>query len=320
MTDLVTFGESLLRLSPPAGERLATAGRFDAHVGGPESNVAVAAAQFGVESVWLSRLPDTPLGRRVVAGVRAHGVRTGVVWADSEEARVGTYYLERGGAPRGNETRYDRAGTAMEAVAPGDLPLGVVRDAEAVLVSGATPALSDRARETTARLLEAAREAGTTTVFDATHHPELWTTTRAREAYEALFSMVDVLVVPKADAVEVLGTSDRPVELAHGLATAHDFRSVVVARGERGVLGLHDGEVHERPAFDAETCDAAGATDALVAGFLTARLAGEGMAAALDRGAAAAALARTVAGDVLVATPAEVARVVERGAVADGPR
>lgn len=317
MTDLVTFGESLLRLSPPSGERLSRADRFDAYVGGPESNVAVAAAQLGAEAVWLSKLPDDPLGRRVVAGIRAHGVRTGVAWEPSE-GRVGTYYLERGSAPRESEARYDRGGTAMRSVGTGDLPLGVVRDATTVHVSGATPALSEHARETTAGLLEAARDAGTTAVFDATHHPELWSADRAREVYEALFPLVDVLVVPRDDAVGVLGTSDRPVELAHGLATTYDFRSVLVPRGERGVLGLHDDEVHERPAFDAETVDPAGATDALVAGFLTARLAGEGMATALDRGAAAAALARTVPGDALVATPEEVASVVERGTVEEG--
>ncbi|MFB6303330.1 MAG: sugar kinase [Haloferacaceae archaeon] len=319
MTDLVTFGESLLRLSPPAGERLTTADRFDAYVGGPESNVAVAAAQLGAEAVWLSKLPDTPLGRRVVAGIRTHGVRTGVAWAASEGTRVGTCYLERGADPREPAVRYDRDGTAMRTVSADDLPMGVVRNARTVHVSGVTPALSDRARRATATLLEAARDAGTTTVFDATHHPELWSADRARETYEALFRFVDVLVVPDDDAIEVLGTSDRPVELAHGLATEHDLRSVVVLRGERGVLSLHDDEVHERPAFVAETVDPVGATDALIAGFLTARLDGEGMATALDRGAAAAALARSVAGDVLVATPAEVADVVERGAVADSP-
>lgn len=315
MTDLVTFGESLLRLSPPAGERLATAERFDAHVGGPESNVAIAAAHLGAESVWLSKLPDTPLGRRVVAGIRTHGVRTGVAWTAAAAGRVGTYYLERGAAPREQGARYDRDDTAMRTVTPADLPLEAARDARTFHVSGATPALSDGARETTTSLLENARAAGTTTVLDATYHPDLWIRDRAREAYEALFPLVDVLVVPESDAVAVLGTSDRPVELAHGLATEYDFRTVVVSRGDRGVLGLHDGEVHERPAFAAETVDPVGATDALIAGFLTARLEGAEMPAALDRAAAAAALARTVAGDALVTTPEEVTDVVERGAV-----
>lgn len=318
MTDLVTFGESHLGLSPPSGERLATAEQFDVRVGGPESNVAVAAAQLGARTIWLSKLPDGPLGRRIVAGIRRHGVRTGVAWTEPEGGRVGLAYVERGAEPRERTTHHDRGDTAMRTVAAEDLPLGVVRDAAAVHVSGATPGLSDRARETTASLLETAREAGTRTVLDATHHPELWSVERARETFEALFPAVDTLVVPKSDAVGVLGTSDRPVELAHGLATEHDFGTVVVPRGERGVLGLHGGEVHERPAIAGETVDPGGATDALIAGFLTARLEGEGMATALDRGAAAAALARTVAGEALVTTPEEVAAVVERGEVVEG--
>lgn len=318
MTDLVTFGEAVLRLSPPRGQRLATADRFDAFVGGNECSVAVTAAQLGTATAWLSKLPNGPLGRRVVRELRGHGVRTGVAWA--EGTRLGTRYLERSGPPRDPDERPDRTGTAMRTVTPEELPLGPVREARAFHVSGVTPALSERTRETTAQLLETAVEAGTTTVFDLGYRSDLWDRERALKTYEALFPLVDVLVVSRADAVGVLGTSDRPVELAHGLATDHDLRTVVVTSDDRGVLGLHDGEVHQHPTFDADTIDAAGSTDALVGGFLTARLEGKEVPTALARGAATAALKRTVEGDVLVTTREEVARVVERGEADGGAR
>src|SRR2546430_4413552 len=63
--DLVTFGEAMVRLSPPAGERLDDARRFDVHVGGSELNVAVGAARLRLRTRWVSRLAETPLGRLI---------------------------------------------------------------------------------------------------------------------------------------------------------------------------------------------------------------------------------------------------------------
>ncbi|MFB6160206.1 MAG: PfkB family carbohydrate kinase [Haloferacaceae archaeon] len=314
MTDLVTFGEAMLRLSPPPGERLAAARSFDAYVGGAESNVAVAAAQLGAEAAWLSKLPNSPLGRRVTRELRGSGVRTGAVWADPDEYRLGTYYLERGSSPRGNEVRYDRAGSAVTTVTPGELPLDVVRDANACYVSGVTPALSDRLRETTGTLLETAREAGTTTVFDPAYRPQLWSAERARETYEALLPLVDVLVVDEDDAVEVLDTGDRPVKIVNGLQAEYDCGTVVLRRGTRGAIGLREGEVHEQDAVETETVDPTGSGDAFVGGYLTARLRGDDLADALAVGVAAEAVGRTVEGDQLVATRAEVDSLAARAA------
>lgn len=101
MTDLVTFGETMLRLSPPRGERLETTETLDVQAGGAESNVAVGAARLGADAVWLSKLPESPLGRRIIGELRSHGVRTGVSWADPEASRLGTYYSNTAGSRAG---------------------------------------------------------------------------------------------------------------------------------------------------------------------------------------------------------------------------
>ncbi|MFB6156778.1 MAG: PfkB family carbohydrate kinase [Haloferacaceae archaeon] len=317
MADLVTFGEGTLRLSPPRGERLETASRLDAHVGGPEAGVAAAAAQLGTRTAWLSKLPDSPLGRRVVRELRGHGVDTAVAWTDAGAGRVGTHYRERVEAPRAIGGRHERNDGVVGSVAADELSLDAVREAQAFEVSGVSPALSDRCRETTARLLEAASGAGTVTAFDARYRPELWGEAAARETFEALLVAVDVLVVDAATAVELFDTSDRRVELAHGLATAHDLRTVVVVRDDGEAFALHDDEVHERSAVEVGTTDPVGVRGALVGGFLAARLDGEPVPAALDRAVAAGALKRTVEGNLLVATPAEVAELAERAGGTD---
>jgi len=308
MTDLVTFGESMLRLAPPRGERLERARTLDVEVGGAESNVAVAAARLGVDAVWLSKLPDSPLGRRVVSDLRAHGVRTGIAWSD--DGRLGTYYLDAGGEPRGIDVVYDRADSAVTTATPADLPVGAVRDATVFCTTGITPALSATLAETTRALLDAAQEAGTRTVFDLNYRSKLWDPPAARERYESLFDAVDVLVGAERDVEAVLGREGDAVHQAHGLATDHGFDTVIVTRGDRGALALHGGEVYEQGVFEAETFDEIGTGDAFVGGYLARRLEGDDVPTALEYGAATAALKRTVAGDVAVVTPAEVEAVV----------
>ena len=311
MTDIVTVGEALLRLSPPHGDRLVTANEFDAYVGGAEVNAAVAAAGVGAEAAWLSRLPDSPLGRRVVRELHAHGVRTGVSWAS--DGRLGTYYLERGAEPRGSEAYYDRAGSAAASMTPDDLPDAVVRSADTCFVTGITPALSDAAREATEAALTAASAADTTTAFDPNYRSKLWSEAAAREAYDALLPLVDVLIIARRDAADVLGAPDQPVQMANTLAADYGCDTVVLTLGDRGALVLHDGEVHEVEAFDTETVDPIGSGDALAGAFLAARTRGDPVDEALSLGVAAAAIKRTVAGDLLVTDRAEVERLAEEG-------
>ncbi|WP_459880286.1 bifunctional 2-dehydro-3-deoxygluconokinase/2-dehydro-3-deoxygalactonokinase [Halorubrum gandharaense] len=311
VTDLVTFGETMLRLSPPRGERLETARSLDAQAGGAESNVAVGAARLGADAVWLSKLPDSPLGRRVVGELRSHGVRTGVSWADPDDTRLGTYYLEQGGDPRGTNVLYDRDNAAITTVSSEELPTGVFEEAERFHTTGITPALSEAAAETTRDLLHAAGAAGVTRSFDLNYRAKLWDPETARAAFEDLFAYIDVLFIPRRDAREVLGREGEAVEIAHGLAAEFDFESVIVTRGEEGAVALRDDEVYEQGVFEADTHDAIGTGDAFVAGFLAKRLAGGDPAEALEWASATAALKRTIDGDLAVVTPAEVEATID---------
>ena len=317
MTELVTFGETMLRLSPPRGERLETAHEFGVQAGGAESNVAVGAARLGVDAAWLSKLPDSPLGRRVTGELRSHDVAPQVAWADPEASRLGTYYLEHGGEPRGTSVVYDRADAAITTVTPEELPTGVLADADRFHTTGITPALSERTAETTATLLRAAGDAGVTRSFDLNYRSKLWPPAEARSAYEELFEHVDTLFVPRRDAREVLDRSGDAVEIAHGIASEFDIDTVVVTRGHEGAVALRGGSVYEQAVYEAETFDAIGTGDAFVAGFLAKRLRGGDVPDALEWAAATASLKRTIAGDVAVVTREDVEQVVDGGSGID---
>ncbi|MGB9964005.1 bifunctional 2-dehydro-3-deoxygluconokinase/2-dehydro-3-deoxygalactonokinase [Halobacterium hubeiense] len=306
--DLVTFGETLLRLSPPGQERLERATELEFRAAGAESNVAVNAGRLGADTAWLSKLPDSPLGRKVTATLRAQGTRPDVAW--SETGRQGTYYLEQAGEPRGTNVVYDRANAAVTTATPEELATERVDSAEYFYTSGITPALSETLAETTAALLERAQAAGTTTSLDVNYRAKLWDPEEAREVLETLFPDVDVLVVAERDARRVLAPEGSASEIARGLADEFGFETVVVTLGADGALAVRDGDVHEQPAFDADTHDAVGTGDAFVGGFLARRIEGGDVADALEWGAATAALKRTMPGDTALVTRAEVEDVL----------
>ncbi|PSQ33435.1 2-keto-3-deoxygluconate kinase [Halobacteriales archaeon SW_12_69_24] len=312
MSDLVTFGETMVRYAPPAGDRLETADRFAVHVGGAESNVAVAAARLDTDVVWQSKLPDGPLGRRIVRTLRGQGVDPEVVWTDA--GRVGVYYLEPGGRPRGTDVRYDRAGAAVTTATTDELGIDRVEAADVVYTSGITPALSDTLADTTRDLLEAAGRAGATTAVDVNYRSNLWEPAAAEAMLSPILGLVDVLFVAERDAATVFDRTGDPEAVGRGLLEAHDAETVVVTRGERPAVAVTAGGVYEQPTFDADAHDPVGSGDAFVGGFLARRLAGGTVPVALEWGAATAALARTLAGDMALVSPSEVAAVIDGAA------
>ncbi|MFB6271209.1 MAG: bifunctional 2-dehydro-3-deoxygluconokinase/2-dehydro-3-deoxygalactonokinase [Halobacterium sp.] len=309
--DLVTFGETMLRFSPPGQERLERATELEFRAAGAESNVAVNAGRLGAETAWLSKVPDSPLGRKVTATLRAQG--TEPVVAYSKTGRQGTYYLEQAGDPRGANVVYDRAGAAVTTATPDELALGRVDDADYFYTSGITPALSETLAETTAALLERARDAGTTTAFDVNYRAKLWEPEAAREVLESLFPDVDVLFVAERDARHVLAREGSAAEISRGLGDEFGFETVVVTRGDEGALAVSGGDVSEQGVFDADTHDAIGTGDAFVGGYLARRIEGGAVPDALEWGAATAALKRTIPGDVALVTREEVEGVLAGG-------
>jgi len=111
MKKIVTFGEIMLRLSPPGWKRFSQASHFDAIYGGGESNVAVSVANYGLDSTFVTRLPENDLGDCALMELRKRGVDTSEILRGGE--RLGIYFLETGAVSRGSKVVYDRAHSAM---------------------------------------------------------------------------------------------------------------------------------------------------------------------------------------------------------------
>jgi len=299
--DLVTFGEAMVRFSPPASQRLEQASTLEASVGGSELNVAVLAARLGVASRWVSRLPDNALGRMIAARAREQGVDARVEW--TADGRVGLYFVELGGA-RISNVLYDRAGSAISRVTPGSVDwTSVFAGARWYHVSGITPALSDSAAQVTAQSLAAAKRAGLTVSYDLNYRSKLWSAKQARAVQEPLMEHVDVLIAAEEDARGIFDA-----ESAESLAQRLEIGAVAITLRDNPLAAViaADGKVYSAPRFEARSVDPIGAGDAFCGGLIVSRLETRGWDDALRFASATAALKHTIPGDFCLVTRTQV--------------
>ena len=98
MPKVVTFGEIMLRLSPPGFERFLQSPVLGATFGGGEANVAASLAHFGLTSRYVTRLPKHAIGESALRALRAEGIDTTHVLRGGD--RVGIYFAESGASQR----------------------------------------------------------------------------------------------------------------------------------------------------------------------------------------------------------------------------
>jgi 2-dehydro-3-deoxygluconokinase len=309
MHDLVTLGEVLLRLSAPSPARFETARQLDVQIGGAEANVAAAAARLGLRSAWISALPANPWGERIRRELSGHGVDcTGVRM--TEDARVGTYFLEYGVAPRPIRVLYDRRDSAFAHLVPEAVDWGPLRAARVVHLTGITPALGPNPRALFQRALAEAQAVS----FDVNYRSALWTPAEARAVVEPVLASVRYLFVGREEARSIFRLDGPPERMVESLAAQAPRATVVLLMGDEGSVVLDGGRlVRPRHRFTVQVVDPVGAGDAYVAGFLSAVLRDADIQDAVDTAAAVGALKCSIWGDIALIGPRDVADVLAGG-------
>ena len=309
--DVVTVGEAMLRLGVAAGAKLEKAERLDVHVAGAEANTAVALAQLGRSVTWLSRLPDSPLGRRVARELQANGVDISLVrWVP--ETRMGVYYVELATPPRQVKVVYDRAGSAASDMVAEDFPTDVIAAARIVHLSGITPALSEGCRRLSFEIAEQARAGSGRLTVDVNYRSKLWSPEAANECLTQLATGADLVALTQEDARDVFGLDGDPADVVTEARKRLEAGIVVLTLGDRGSVwdsGDASGQVDPQPT---EIVDRLGAGDAFMAGVIDGLLDND-LEIGLRRGTALASLALGSHGDHVLTTRDEVDRLLEGG-------
>jgi 2-dehydro-3-deoxygluconokinase len=331
---IVTFGEIMLRLSPPGFQRFRQAHSFDAVFGGGEANVAVSLADFGEAAEFVTRLPQNDLGDACLAWLRGRGVRTPHVVRGGE--RIGIYFLESGAAQRGSKVIYDRADSSFAGIQPGmvDWP-AVLAEADWLHWTGITPAVSQSAAESCREAVAAAKRLGKTVSCDLNYRAKLWKWGKpAGEVMDGLVSLCDMAVGNEEDAEKVFGIRAPESDVTAGKVEGGKYLSVCEALGKhfpnlktiavtlRGSLSASyntwsgvlwtKGGFYTAPVYDIlPLVDRVGAGDAFSGGLIHAlRSYPDDPRKALHFAVAAACLKHTIPGDANVVSTAEVEQLM----------
>jgi len=330
---VVTFGELLLRLSPPGFERFFQSPVLSATFGGGEANVAASLAQFGLTSRYVTALPKHAIGDAGLRALRAEGIDTSHVVRSGD--RVGIYFAETGASQRASTVIYDRAHSAISEMDPTAVAWDTVMAGAAWFhVTGITPALGAKAAESTKAAVAAAKRAGAKVSVDLNFRKKLWSEAQAQTTMKPLMRDVDVVVANEEDLQTVLGVTVEGADVTKGTLDIAGYRAAaervtrefgpkLVAVTLRESLSASDngwsavswdgsaGVLQQSQRYVVRLVDRIGGGDSFAAGLIYGIVTGRPLDASLRFAVAASALKQTIPGDMNRVTVAEVDALVK---------
>ncbi|MEM8900770.1 MAG: sugar kinase, partial [Bacteroidota bacterium] len=216
MKKVVTFGEIMLRLSPPGWKRFSQANSFEVIYGGGESNVAVSLANYGVPVDFVTRIPDNDIGACAEMEMKKRGVGTKYMIKGGE--RLGIYFLETGAVSRGSKVVYDRAYSSMSTIEAGMIDWEeVFQDADWFHWTGITPAISQGAADACLEAIQTANRLGVTVSTDLNYRKKLWKYGKQPgEVMPDLVAGCDVILGNEEDAEKHFGLHPESVDVTQG--------------------------------------------------------------------------------------------------------
>ena len=268
MPTLVTFGETMVSYNAkyvgPFDE--ASDGPYEVYCAGAESNVCLDLQRLAVpdlDTLWVSKLGmdgegaaiiRSLHGRTKIAAPRIEGLRSGVAYVN---------HLQDGQI----EKTYRRRGSAASRLSFDDV-LPYLPDADALHVTGITPALSQTARDTVFEAIRFARENGIPVTFDVNYRQPLWSAEDARTVFDQMIPYSWIFKVGYDEAETVWGWGISPVAYARRFQ-AVNRRLAVVTRDSDGAIAYDGHTIVEHPGYPIDFVDPVGAGDAFIAGFLS---------------------------------------------------
>jgi len=335
MKKIVTFGEILLRLSPPDRLRFGQARTFDVTYGGGEANVAVSLSNYGLDTEFVTRLPRNDLGQACLQYLRQFGVGTRYILRGGN--RLGIYFLEHGAVMRGSQVIYDRADSSFADVSPGMFDWKkIFGDAGWFHWTGITPAVSEGTAAACLEAVRTARKMGITISCDLNYRAKLWKWGKsATEVMQELVSYCDMAIGNEEDADKVFGIQAPQTDTTKGKVAADKYRFVcqslskkfkklkTIAITLRGSLSAshntwsailwQSGKTFTGPTYDiTHIVDRVGSGDGFAGGLIYSLVANPSdPQKALNYAVAASALKHTIYGDFNLVTIDEVEKLIK---------
>lgn len=330
MMRVVTLGEMMLRLMPKGNLRLEQATEFDAYYGGDESIVAVSLSRFGLDSRYVTKVPENPLGQIALNKLREQGVDTRFIVRGGE--RLGLNFYENGVSMRPSKVIYDRKHSAISEARPEEFDFDAIfRDADWFHVAGITPAISDSASRLTMEAVRTAKKHGVTVSVDLNYRSKLWSPEKAQSVMIPLMEYTDVCIGNEEDAEKCLGFRPGDTDVNGAALDLEGYKDVFVKLKERfgfrfiastlresysasdngwSALLYNGEEFYHTRNYNIRLVDRGGGGASFAAGLIYSLLNGYGIEKAGEFAVAASALKQTIAGDFNLTTLDEVVQLM----------
>ncbi len=320
---VVTFGEVMMRLSPPGFAKFSQASTLELAYGGGEANVAISLAYFGLAALHVTRFPDNLIGRSGTQYLRRHWLDTSqIVYGNGS---MGKYFLEKGAVHRSSEVVYERAHSAFSQIMPGMVDWAeVLHEASWFHWTGITAGISQGVADTLREAIEVANELGIPVSGDVHSRKNLWNYgKKEQEVMPGLLEGCDVVIASTYDLANLgIGREeDEFQECANLLIQRSPRVKKVIDKTREAVSASHNRirgylwngkELLTSPTFDVtHIVDRVGTGDAYAAGLIYGLLNLESDQEAVNFAAAACALKHTVEGDANVVSTSDVDRLVQ---------
>jgi len=302
---------------------------MQATFGGGEANVSVSLANYGMDSVYVTKLPKHAIGQAAVDSLRSFGVDTTKITRGGD--RVGIYFLEKGASQRGSVCIYDRAHSAIQEAKPEDFDWDdIFEGADWFHFTGITPALGENLVEICRQACIKAKEKGVKISCDLNYRGKLWTRDEARKAMTDLCQYVDVCISNEEDAKDVFGIEAEGTDIYGGKLNHDGYKSVAkqladkfnfekvaitlrtsISASDNDWAGmLYDGENYcFSKTYHLHIVDRVGGGDSFGGGLIYALLNGKDSQAAIEFAVAASALKHSIEGDYNRVSVAEVEKL-----------
>jgi len=342
--DILTLGESMLRLSPPGHQRIELTPVFEAYAGGGEYNVAYALSRYGLRAGWVSRLVDNPVGHFIRNHAGASGMDLSeIIWVPYDGVgrsdRIGINFTEVGIGVRASTSIYDRGNTAVSHMKPGDVDWKRIFTEKKVRwfhTGGIFTALSDSCAEVVQEAMKAAHEAGTIVSYDLNYRAKLWSSAKSLEVTKNLIPYIDVLIGNEEDFQKSLGCKihgidenykNLPVEAYKEMVTSiiekYPHFKIVATTLREVTSGLmnnwsaimyYDGTFYQSKKYNnLEVEDRVGGGDGFLSGLIYGFSHGMKPQECVEMGTAHGALLQSTRGDTSMITVEEIKYVMNGG-------
>ncbi len=319
----VCFGELLLRLSPLSKKRFVQADNFEINFGGAEANIAVALANFGIHSVYVTEVPEHDIGQMGINSLRKVGVDTDKIVRKGE--RLGIYYLENGASQRSSKVIYDRKHSSITTAKREDFDWDEIFDgADWFNITGITPALGDSVVEITLDALKVAKKKNITVSCDLNFRSKLWSGEKAGKVMSEIMQYVDICIANEEHADILFGIKSdcaddamRDKDIAGKLIDKFSLKEVIITSRRTLSSEVNDiwASVYNGKDFALSKkyriniVDRVGGGDALCAGFIYATLNKFSLQEKIDFAVASSAFKHSVEGDYTYAGVQEILAV-----------